>query len=211
MKLQPLALLSIAIAAGVAAPASAHAAVSSEAHARAADRCEHAVADTIERVRGKDVRDVVFVGERRAISTDGEDIGVKGEGRYRRGGSAQAFTYSCAFNTGSEKTSGVVFQDKVDAVASAEARAAWQPDLSQVSPDACETTVAALLKDKHPRVNGIAFHSETRALSPAASGQLRLEGQGSLQRAPGMNAAPFRYRCDFDARSGRVLAAQAQD
>ena len=178
-------------------------------HARAAQTCEDAVASTIDRVRGREARDVQFVGAKRAIAADGEEIGVKGEGHYRRGagGSAQPFTYSCAFNTKTGGTSGVVFKEAADAVPP-DAKA-WQPDLTNVSPDTCETAVAALLKDQHPRVSGIAFRSETRRLQPVASARIGLEGQGTLQRAPGMNASGFKYRCEFDPRNGKLLAARA--
>jgi hypothetical protein len=177
-------------------------------HGKAAQRCEEAVAGTIERVRGKDVHEVQFVGAKRAITTDGDDIGVKGEGRYRRGTGAVPFTYSCAFNTKTGGTSGVVFREAAGTEV-AEAKA-WQPDLTNVSPDTCETAVAALLKDQHPRVSGIAFRSDTRQLQPAGS-RLGLEGLGTLQRAPGMKPNTFKYHCEFDPRSGKLLAARAAD
>jgi hypothetical protein len=175
---------------------------------KAAQHCEDAVASAVERVRGKDAHDVQFLGAKRAITTDSDDIGVKGEGRYRRGAAAIPFTYSCAFNTRTGGTSGVVFKEAPGAEV-AEAKP-WQPDITNVSPDACETAVAALLKDQHPRVAGIAFRSDTRRLQPAPGARVGLEGQGTLQRAPGMNPNPFRYRCEFDP-SGKVVTARAAD
>jgi len=89
---------SIAVAFGLCATA---AQAADADHGKAAQRCEDAVAATIERVRGKDVQDVQFIGAKRAVTADGEDLGVKGEGRYRRNGGGVPFTYSCAVN---EKT-----------------------------------------------------------------------------------------------------------
>lgn len=187
----------------------AWAAASNADHDNAADRCEKAVGDTIARVRGRDAHDVQFVGARRLVSTtDENEIAVKGEGHYlRASGAATAFTYSCAFNPRTGATSGVLFKDASAPEPAPSAN--WQPDLSRVSPENCEAAVAAVLKDKHPRASRIAFNSETRQLRPAPSSHLGLEGQGALQRAPGMNAVTFRYRCEFDADNGKVISAQA--
>jgi hypothetical protein len=175
---------------------------------KAAERCETAVAETIQRIRGRDAREVEFAAARRALAPPvDEEIGVKGEGRYRKAGATVPFTYSCAFNTRTGATSGVVFRE-AGAPAS---NKPWQPDLSQVSPEACESAVAAVLKDKHPRVDRIMFGSETRRLEPAPNSRIGLEGQGALQRAPGMHSMPFNYRCEFDAQNGRVVHAQASE
>lgn len=175
----------------------------------AAEQCEKAVARTVERVRGKEAHDVQFVSAKRSLTTDGDEIGVKGEGHYRRGKEGTVpFSYSCAFNASNGATSGAVFRET--GAAPAEAKP-WQPDLSNVSPEACETAVAALLKDKYPRVTGISFRSETRALKPAGDDHVGLEGRGMMQRAEGMNAQGFGYRCEFDARSGKVTSARESE
>lgn len=180
-------------------------------HARAGDRCEAAVAETIRRMRGRDAQEVEFIGAKRAIApTPEEDLGVKGEGRYRgAGGPAVAFSYSCAFNTRTGATSGVLFRDA--GAAAADAAANWQPDLSHFSPDACEAATAASLKDKYPRVGGIAFDSGTRQLRPGSTQHTRLEGRGAMVRAPGMPSMPFSYRCDFETASGKVVGVQTQE
>ena len=188
--------------------AGAHAAAPDPA--RATERCEGEVADTIKRMRGKDVAAVQFTAGARALSaTVDDEIGVRGEGRYRRGGGAAvAFTYSCAFNGTTGATSGVVFRETAG---EGPDTASWQPDLTHVSPEACESAVAAVLKERHPRVGRIVFGSESRSLQPAANARVGLLGQGAVQPAPGMNAVPFNYRCEIDPRSGRVLQAQASE
>jgi hypothetical protein len=178
--------------------------------AQAAERCEGEVADTIKRMRGKDVAAVQFTAGARALSpTVDEEVGVRGEGRYRRaGGASVGFTYSCSYNGGTGATSGVVFRETAGAGGET---ASWQPDLTNVSPEACESAVAAVLKDRHPRVGRIVFGSESRRLQPAANARVGLLGQGAVQPAPGMNSVPFNYRCEIDPRSGRVLQAQASE
>jgi len=175
---------------------------------KAAERCEAAVTETIQRIRGRDAREVEFVAARRALAPPvDEEIGVKGEGRYRKAGATVPFSYSCAFNARTGATSGVMFRE----AGAPGADAPWQPDLGQVSPEACESAVAAVLKGKHPRVDRIVFGSETRRLEPAPNARIGLAGQGALQRAPGMHSAPFSYRCEFDPQSGKVLHAQASE
>jgi hypothetical protein len=70
---------------------------------------------------------------------------------------------------------------------------------------------ASQLKQKYPRIGRIAFGSDSRQLSPAPNAHTQVEGQGALQRAPGMNATPFRYRCEIETRSGKVVSVQTSD
>jgi hypothetical protein len=175
---------------------------------QAGDRCESAVADTVRRVRGPQAKEVQFVGAKRALSPNGEEeMGVKGEGRYWSNSSGSvSFTYSCAFNAKTGGTSGVVFRETAGVP-----ERSWQPDLSALSPDACESATAAALKDKYPRVGRIAFDSDTRQLRPAPNDHTSLEGQGAIERAPGMHAIPFRYRCEMETNSGKVLSVQTNE
>ncbi len=197
-----LALLLCATGVAVAAPP--------DTAKAAGDACETAVADTVRRMRGRDAQEVQFIGAKRAISpTPGDETGVKGEGRYRGPAGAVSFTYSCAFNAETGATGGVVFREIGPARPSGEA--SWQPDLSKLSPEACEAATAAALKDKYPRVGRIAFDGESRQLRPAPNAGTSLEGQGALERAPGMNSVPFTYRCEFEPHGGKVVSVQTKD
>lgn len=175
--------------------------------ARALERCEASVADTLRKLRGKAADDVQFVPAQRVVTLNDEaDVGVKGAGRYRGpGGAGNTFTFGCTFNPQTGLTSGVVLRE-----AGGGAReAAFQPDLSRLSPEACESAVARLLKSKHPRVAQIALEPDTRRLQRGADERtVELLGQGAVQRAPGMNAVPFSYSCELDARSGRVVGVK---
>jgi hypothetical protein len=200
-----LCLLAAALVAGTAHAATPDA-------AQAGERCENAVSDTIKRMRGKTATEMRFDAAKRAITPGvGDELGVGGEGRYRYGTQTVRFTYSCAFDGATGETSGVVFREAGSAPAPQAHAAAWQPDLTHLSPLACESAVAAVLKDRHPRVGRIVFGSESRKLEPAANSRVGLEGQGAVQHAPGMNAVPFSYRCEIDPRDGRVLQAQANE
>ena len=187
---------------------SASAATSSADVAKAAESCEAAVIDTIKEMRGRDAQDVQFNKDKRVLApTTGEETDVKGAGRYRGpGGAAMPFTYGCAYNATTGATSGIVFRDAAASRAAEEKP--WQPDLMSVSPEACETAVAATLKNKHPRVGRIAFGSDSRQLRPAPAGRSSLEGIGAVQKAPGMNLVQFTYRCEFEPGNGKLVAVQ---
>ena len=194
---------SLILAAGLCALA---AAVHAQADAaKAADDCEAAVADSVKRVRGRDAQDVQFVKTKRVVTpSSDEETSLKGEGRYRAaGGKVMPFSYSCALNTKTGATSGVVFRD----LAQAEEKP-FQPDLTNVSVQDCEGAAAATVKSKNPRAGRIVLDPESRQLRPAADEHIALEGRGAFERAPGMNASPFTYRCEVEPRSGRIVSVQ---
>ena len=179
--------------------------------AAAGEQCETAVAQTITRMRGREAQEVQFVGAKRALTPASDDeTGVKGEGRYRgAAGRTMPFTYSCYYNIKSGETSGVVFRDTAAAAPSAEP--AWQPDLTNISPEACESAAAADLKERHPRVGRITLGSDSRRMRPGTNGRTVLEGRGAVQPAPGMNAVPFSYLCEFEGRGGRIVGVQTRE
>jgi len=172
--------------------------------AKAADDCEAAVTESVERMRGKSAQDVQYNKAKRSITPSAEDeTSLKGEGRYRGpGGRVVPFTYSCAINTKTGATSGVVFRELV---ATAEEKP-FQPDLTHVSVADCDSAAVASLKRQNPRADHIVLDGESRRLSPAADERIALEGRGAFERAPGMNSAPFTYRCELEPRSGRILS-----
>lgn len=205
------AAFGLALAAGAQAQPAVEAAASAPPmradNARALERCEASVVETLRKNRGPDAQDVQFVPAQRLVTpADDGEISVKGAGRYRGRSAGNSFSFSCSFSTKTGLTSGVVLRE---AGAGARAEAAWNPDLSRISPEACESAVAQLLKQKHPRVAQIAMEPDTRRLQPGADGHVLLLGQGAVQRAPGMNAVPFNYACEVDPRNGRVLEVKS--
>jgi hypothetical protein len=174
----------------------------------AVERCETAVAETVKRMRGSAAQELQFAAAKRSLlPAQDDETSVRGEGRYSgRSSGTHGFSYSCAYNAKTGATSGVMFRETGEP---GQAEAAWQPDLTFVSPEACEAASAAELKQKFPRVSRISFGSDSRQLSPASDAHTSsLAGLGAVQRAPGMQAVPFNYRCDIDTRNGRIVSVQ---
>jgi hypothetical protein len=176
---------------------------------KAGERCEAAVETTLRDLRGREFQSVEFAAARRSVTAlTEEETAVKGEGRYRlKGGAGHPFSYTCSVNPQSGATSGVLLRELRPAPA-APARA-WQPDIAKLSPADCQSAIVAVLKERHPRVAGIVFDADARSLEPAENDATALTGRGVMQRAPGMNAATFRYRCEFEPKRGRIVEAQA--
>lgn len=179
--------------------------------AKATERCEQEVTATIRRMRGRDAKEVQFIASRRVLLPNNEDeTAIRGEGRYRAAtGPDVSFTYSCAYSAASDATSGVVFRETGGTRAAAEKP--FEPDLTNVSPEACESAVAATLKKQHPRVGRIHFGSDSRRMQPGENGRVELLGVGSVERATGMNLIPFSYRCVVEPRNGRVVAVSTKE
>jgi hypothetical protein len=178
---------------------------------KALHTCEAAVSTDLRAVRASAVKRIEFSTTQRTVLPSGSDVlAVKGAGKYWGNGTAAStpFTYRCGYNTQTEKTNGVVLSEKGKPPVAA--TKAWQPDLSRLSPETCETAVAAELKEKHPRVGRIAFGSDSRELKPAANGNTLMEGRGGVQHAPGMSAVSFGYRCEFDGATGKLLHTKLQ-
>jgi hypothetical protein len=178
----------------------------------AAARCEADVQAVLERQHGSALRAVRYDAAARVLSRgdgSGDDASLRGAGRYTLAAGGAAFQYSCAVNLRTGETSGTVVRDAGAEAARARRERAWEPDIAKVSPADCESATAVLLTERHPRIAKIVFDPDTRRLEPADDGRIGLLGQGAMQRAAGMLAQPFRFRCEFDGRSGRVVAVQA--
>lgn len=173
--------------------------------------CEAAVAQTLRDLRGPAAKEVQFGPVKPVVPPPaGNDTALAGQGQYRAlSGAATPFTYTCTFDPQAGKASGVVLRES--RAPSAAVQGPWEPDLTHVSPEACEAAAAAALKDQYPPAGGIRFESDSRRLRPAANARTSLEGRGSLERAAGMNRAPFSYRCVFEADSGKLFSVQTRD
>lgn len=199
--------------AAASAPASAPA---SGAAAGAAQACEQAVRETLRTTRGG-TADVSFNAPPGAVPgvADGGDVLLRGAGRARSGSAARTFTYSCTFDTRAGSVAGVVLRDAAPAgerVAAPQPVRTVEPDLSAVSPAACESAAASALKRRWPNVGRIAFNADTRSLVQDSAGTAKLEGQGTAQPQLGNDlSSHFTYHCALDARSGRVLALRLAD
>jgi len=183
------------------------------ARAKAADPvqgCEAAVVESLRRTRGRDAAEIQFQPGARVSDAPGggDEVSVKGDGRYRYAGRSVTFSYGCAVNLASGATSGAVIRETGPNAPGAQ-EAPFQPDLTRISPAECDSATAAALKRRHPRVDRITLDGESRRLSPGPDQRVVLEGRGAMQPAPGMYAVPFTYRCEIDPRNGRIVAVDA--
>ena len=195
-----------ALAAAAAAPASAPAAtpgVSQRGIAAAA--CERAVQSTLRETRGASAAPT-FSAAPSVVpgAVDAAEITLRGAGQVRTGTGARPFSYSCNYDIATAAVSGVVVRDSAAAATATPARAV-EPDLSHVSPTACESAAAAALKRRWPGVTQINFNPDTRQLSQDADGVASLRGQGSATPTVRDPEVHFSYDCAIDARNGRVM------
>jgi hypothetical protein len=135
---------------------------------------------------------------------DAAEITLRGAGQVRSGASARPFSYSCSYDIATAVVSGVVVRDAVAAPTPTAARAV-EPDLSHVSPAACESAAAAALKRRWPGVTQINFNPDTRKLSQDTDGIASLRGQGGAVPTVRDPEVHFSYDCAIDARTGRVM------
>jgi hypothetical protein len=177
----------------------------------AAEACEKAVRETLAGSRGP-APEVSFNAPPAAAPgpADAAESVLRGSGRVRNG---RTFSYSCNFDTRKGEVSGVVLRDASPASAQRAAApvANVEPDLSRLSPAACESAAASALQRRWPNVSRIAFNSDTRSLSQDAAGEAQLSGRGTALPTADAPSTHFSYRCTIDARSGRVTAARVAD
>lgn len=176
----------------------------------AATACERAATETLRSGRGAATASVSFNAPPAVVPgpADAAELTLRGAGRVQAGTSpARPFSYSCSYDTQADKVAGIVVRDAGTPVQGAAPRPV-DPDLSFVSPTACESAAADALKRRWPGVSRIAFNPDTRELSQDASGEAHLRGQGTALPNTGAPATHFAYDCTIDARNGRVTGLQ---
>ena len=141
---------------------------------------------------------------------DAAETAWRGSGQWRNANQVRTFRYSCTFDTASREVAGVVVRDGGDAAAALPARTV-EPDLSQLSPAACESAAAQALKQRWPGVAQIAFDAGTRRLAQTVGGPAELQGQGRALPSVRDATKHFSYDCSVDPRNGRVLALRLND
>lgn len=201
------------MAATAAAPGSAAASgpIAGAAQRAAAAACEAAATETLRGGRGSANASVGFNAPPALVPgpADAIELTLRGAGRVQPAGNAPArpFNYSCTYDSEGGKVTGIVVRDAGAAAPVASPRPV-DPDLSFVSPAACESAAADALKRRWPNVSRIAFNTDTRQLSQDASGEAHLQGQGTALPRVGAPSAHFGYDCAIDARNGRVTGLQ---
>lgn len=143
-----------------------------------------------------------------SLSSDSQLV-LRGSARWKGTTGVQDFNYSCNVDPRTARVAGVVMRDAaVDAAAVVTARAPAEPDLSHLSPAACETSAAEALKKQWPGVSQISFDSATRRFLQSSAAKAELHGHGRALPAPGSPSTHFGFECAIDPRDGRLLGTR---
>lgn len=171
--------------------------------AEAVAQCERAVRQALAQKAGP-AADLRFSAAPAVRVPSGEGpVVLHGDGQWRDATVVRKFSYSCNLDPHGGEALGVVIRQ---AAAPAAPQPVAEPDLSHVSPSACESSAAAALKQRWPRVSQISFDTATRSLTPQSSSRAELRGQGRAQPAPESPLlVHFGFDCTIDPRDGRVL------
>jgi hypothetical protein len=177
----------------------------------AALACEQAVRDAVAD-RGAPSTEVTFTAASidKSLSNESQLV-LRGSGRARgASGAARTFSFGCNIDAKSGDVIGLMLRDAIAVAARPDgpARAPAEPDLSNLSPAACESSAAQALKQRWPRVSQISFDPETRSFSQDSDRRAALHGRGRALPAPDEPATLFGFDCEIDPRDGRVLATR---
>jgi len=214
-RLSSPAFVAAAVLAGLSSPAlrvQAQVAASSPAAAAAdaAASCERAVRKSLASRAGPaaDLRFSAGPTVQASLSNGGQVV-MNGAGSWRSNSATRRFEYSCNLDPRNPEAVGVLIRDLTPPSAEpAATRAAIEPDLSNLSPAACESAAAAALKKRWPAVSQLSFDSSTRRLSQDSPSKALLRAQGRAQPAPGSPLTHFEFDCEIDPRDGRVTGIQ---
>ena len=204
----------LAFPAALALALSAHAQVAlvkpADTSADAVAACERAARQSLAS-RGSPAAEVQFIGvpsSQPGLSNDGQIV-LRGAGSWRAASGVRKFEYSCNVDPRAPETVGLVLRDKTPAAAQAgPARGAQEPDLSHLSPGACESRVAEALMKRWPHVSEIRFDSSARRFEQTSPSKAELHGQGRALPAQGSPRTYFGFDCEIDPQDGRVLSAR---
>jgi hypothetical protein len=137
-------------------------------------------------------------------SIDGQ-IAVRGAGRWRAPNGVRTFTYTCNVEVKSGEAVGVVLRDTTPQPVAKAPPPPAEPDLSQLSPAACESSAVAALKARWPQVSQITFDVRTRTFRQPSASSALLHGSGQALPSADSPTRLFGFDCEIDPRNGRVL------
>jgi hypothetical protein len=181
---------------------------------KAATACEKSVHDLLA-TKGAPVAEVKFVGSptpQPRLSGE-KQIVLQGAGSWQASSGANTFAYTCNVDAESFEVVGIVMRDTSPASSSkaTPVRNSLEPNLSNLSPTACESSVAAILRKRWPRVSEVSFESSTRHLTQSGPNMTELHGRGRALPAPGAATTYFGFDCEIDSRDGRILKTQVSN
>lgn len=172
--------------------------------------CERAAQQSLQN-KGAPATELRFSGAptvQASLSGDSRLV-LQGAGSWRAPGGMRKFDYTCDVDLRTPGAVGLVLRDTSPPPPErSPARPAVDPDLSHLSPGACEASAAAALKKRWPRVSEISFDGSNRSLSQESPSKAELHGQGRALPAPGTPHVLFGFDCEIDPRDGRVLGTR---
>ncbi len=180
------------------------------AGAEAVAACEQAAQQSLA-IKGEPASELKFNGPPSSQpnrSNDGQIV-LRGGGSWRSAGGTRRFEFSCNVDPRAPEAVGLVLRDVTPAATRARAASATlEPDLRHLSPGACETSVAAALQKRWPRVSEIRLDSGARSLVQSSPSKAELHGQGRALPQQGSPYSHFGFDCEIDPRDGRVLSTR---
>jgi hypothetical protein len=137
---------------------------------------------------------------------DGQIV-LRGAGRFRAPTGMRSFSYTCNVDLKSSEALAVMLRDTTpQATAKAPpAKPPAEPDLSALSPAACESSAVAALKARWPRVSQISFDARSRVFKQPSADSASLHGSGKAVPSVDSPTRLFGFDCEIDPRDGRVL------
>ena len=137
---------------------------------------------------------------------DGQIV-LRGAGRFRAPTGMRSFTYTCNVDVKSSEAVAVMLRDTTpQATAKAPPpKPPAEPDLSELSPAACESSAVAALKARWPRVSQISFDARSRVFKQPSASSASLHGSGKAVPSVDSPTRLFGFDCEIDPRDGRVL------
>lgn len=193
------------LGAGIAV-AAALLALAAPAQADPLARCERAVRQAL-MPQARPAAELRLSPAPSRLPTDGGPLLLQGEGQWRDAGTLRKFRFSCNIDPSDSEAVGVVIrQASPPPAAQGEAKPIAEPDLSHLSPSACESGAALALQQRWPRVSQISFDAETRSLTQQSTSRAELHGQGRARPSPESPVlVHFGFDCTIDPRDGRVV------
>lgn len=171
----------------------------------AAAVCERAARQTL---AGQASTEVVFNGPpltEISLSNESQSV-MRGTGRSRGASGVRPFNYLCTVDLATREAVGMVLRDQAPLSARpAPGRPPAEPDLSALSPAACESSAVEALRRQWPQVSKISFDRSTRRFRQPNAEMAELHGSGIALPAPGAPNTVFTFDCAVDPRDGWVI------
>ena len=137
---------------------------------------------------------------------DGQIV-LRGAGRFRAPTGMRSFTYTCNVDVKSSEAVAVMLRDTTPQATAKgpPPKPPAEPDLSELSPAACESSAVQALKRRWPQVAQIRFDSATRSFQQKTPSRAELHGHGRALPVPEAQSTHFGFECEIDTRDGRIV------